>query len=549
MIRYDEIISIESVGKQEYYDLNVPETENYFDANGILHHNSGKDLTIACLLTYTVYFLCCLNDPQEELGIKTGEPLDVVNVAFDADQAKSVFFEKFVRMIRKSVDPLTGKNFFEELGMNIDRDIIRNAVLFPKNIRAWSLNSREHKSEGKNVILGIFDEIGTFRFDQAENIRKHIKTSARTRCPKHYKLFYISYLTSPNDYMSYLLERAEDGDMLRTYFDRAATWDVRSEKNCPKELKKYVVHKETYQEEYDEDPATAMLMYECKIPKYRSNNFIKRADRITDCIRYEQPSPIILPENEDEKGFNRFWIHDIREEELEHWFRPYHTYEIEALEREYEKEPSDDLEKRIKLEKERHSNAQYYVHIDLSRGVVDCAGIGMGHTYRILDKTKIYIDLMLQIRAPKSEDGKPREIDLNDLLDFVILKLFKQLKFPIIKVTADGWNSKLFLNICEKHGIEAKMISLEKTTGPYDTLKDYIYKRDISYYMYPPLIRELTELIINEKKKVDHPRKSKWRMREEGLNLGSKDDSDCAAGIVASISEESDSEPLACSGK
>ena len=510
---------------------------------------SGKDLTIACLLTYTIYWLCCLNDPQEELGIKSGEPLDIVNVAFDGEQAKTVFFEKFVRMVGKTIDPLTGKNFFEELGMNIERDIIRNAVLFPKNIRAWSLNSKEHKAEGKNVILGIFDEIGTFRFDQAEKIRRHIKTSARTRCPKHYKLFYISYLTSPNDYMSYLLDRAEEGDMARTYCDRAATWDVRSEKKCPKELKKYIVKRDTYQEEYDEDPATAMLMYECKIPKYRANNFIKRADRITDCIRYEQPSPIILPENEDEKGYNRFWTHDIKQEELEHWFRPFHTYGIEKMERDYEDNPSQDLADRIKLEKERHSNANYYVHIDLSRGVVDCAGICLGHTYRILDKTKIYTDLMLQIRSPKSEDGKPKEIDLNDILEFVIDVLFKKLKFPIIKVTADGWNSKLFLNICEKNGIEAKMISLEKNTGPYDTLKDYIYSKDISYYLYPPVVRELTELIINEKKKVDHPRKSKWRMREEGLNLGSKDISDCLAGMVTSITEEIDGEPLACSGK
>jgi hypothetical protein len=510
---------------------------------------SGKDLTIACLLCYTIYWLCCLNDPQETLGIKSGEPIDVVNVAFDGDQAKSVFFEKFIRMVRNTVDPVTGKNFFEEQGMNIDRDIIRNHVLFPKNIRAWSLNSKEHKAEGKNVILGIFDEIGSFRFDQAENIRKHIRTSARTRCPKYYKLFYISYLTSPNDYMAYLIDRAEEGQMERTYFDRAATWDVRSDKKCPPELRRYVIDKHTYQEEYDEDPATAMLMYECKIPKYRANNFIKRADRITDCVGYNRKSPIILPDQKDEDGYERFWTRDISEEEFEHWFRPYHTYEIEQLEREYEENPSQELEDKIKVEKERHANAQYYIHIDLSRGVVDCAGITMGHTYRILDKTKIYVDLMLQIRAPRSDDGKPKEIDLNDILDFVIKTLLKKLKFPIIKVTADGWNSALFLNICEKNGIEAKMISLEKNTGPYDTLKDFIYRQDIVYYLYPPAIRELTELIVNDKRKIDHPRKSKWRMREEGINLGSKDISDCLAGIVAAITEESDSQPLAVTGR
>jgi len=510
---------------------------------------AGKDISIACLLCYIVYWLCSLNDPQDVLGIKSGEPIDVVNVAFDGDQAKSVFFEKFIRMVKQANDPVTGKNFFEALGMNIDRDIIRNAILFPKNIRAWSLNSREYKAEGKNTVFAVFDEIGSFRFDQAENIRKHIRTSAKTRCPKHYKLFYISYLTSPNDYMAYLIDKAEEGQMDKVYFDRAATWDIRSIKDCPDELKKHVVYKETYQEDFDEDPATAMLMYECKIPKFRANNFIKRADRITDCINYDRQSPIILPENLSEEGFQRFWTHDILSEDFEHWFRPYHTYEIEMLEKLYEENPSEDLEKRIRLEKERHANAQYYIHIDLSRGVVDCAGLVLGHSYNILDKVKIYIDLVLQIRAPRPEDGMPKEIDLNTILDFVITNLLKKYKFPIVKITADGWNSALFLNICEKYGIEAKLISLEKNSGPYDTLKDFIYRTDISLYLYPPVIRELTELIINEKKKVDHPRKSKWRMREEGINLGSKDLADCLAGIVSSMSEESDGEPLALAGK
>ena len=514
---------------------------------------SGKDLTIANLLCYIVYYLCCMNNPQEEFGIKSGEPMDIVNVAFDGDQAQSVFFEKFVRAIKNTIDPNTGKNFFKECGMDIEKSILRKHIQFPKNIRAWSQNSKEYKSEGKNIIFAVCDEIAQFRFDHAEKIRRHLRSSAKTRCPKYYKIFYISFLTSPNDFMAYLMDRAEEGQMDKVYSDRAATWEVRSLKGCPEHLKdyfkKYLAYKKDYQEDYDEDPASAMLMYECKIPKFRSDNFIKRADRITDCIDYENASPIIFPDSVGEDGYQRFWSRDIKEEEFEHWFRPFHTHTIERLERAYEANPSEDLETRIKLEKERHANAQYYVHIDLSRGVVDCAGITMAHTYPILEKTKVYVDLMLQIRAPEPEDGKPREINLNDILDFVIKILFKKFGFPIIKITADGWNSKLFLNICEKHGIEAKTISLEKDTGPYDTLKDFIYRRDIIYYLYPPVVRELTELIFTDKKKIDHPRKSKWRMREEGLNLGSKDISDCLAGIVAAIAEESDSEPLAVAGK
>jgi hypothetical protein len=510
---------------------------------------SGKDLTIANLICYIVYWLCCLNDPSEYLGIKSGEPIDIVNVSFDAEQAKSVFFEKFTRKIKDAVNPVTGINFFESMGMDIDKAILKDSVIFPKNIRCWSLNSKEFKAEGKNVVFGIFDEIGTFRFDKAVDIHKHIKTSARTRCPKYYKLFFISYLTSGNDYMAYLIDKAENG-ATKTYFDRAATWEIRNINDAPDNLKKYAVKKETYQEEYDEDPATAMLMYECKIPKFRSNNFIKKATKITDCVNLDRPSPIIFPENENtDDTFDICWTRDILNEELQPWFRPHTTYEIEQMIKEYEKNPLEELEKRIRIERERHASSNYYVHIDLSRGVVDCAGLALAHTYNILDKQKIYVDLMLQIRAPYQDEEGPKEIDLESILDFVIKVLYKRLRFPIVKITADGWNSKLFLNICEKHNIEAKMISLEKDTGPYDTLKDYVYREDIGLYMYSPAIRELTELIVTDKKKIDHPRKSKWRMRDEGLNLGSKDISDCLAGIAFSVTEENDDSPLEGFGK
>lgn len=504
---------------------------------------AGKDLTIANLMTYIIYWLACHNDPQETLGIKSGEPIDIVNVAFDADQAKSVFFEKFARKIKETINPVTGKNFFEECGMDIDKSILRDGILFPKNIRCWSMNSRECKSEGKNIAFAIFDEVGQFRFDKAQSIHKHIRSSAKTRFAKYFKLFFISFLTSGNDYMAHLIEAAEQGAP-KTYFDRAATWEVRSEKDCPKELKKYVERKENYLDEYDRDPGTAMLMYECKVPKFRSNNLIKRGEKILNCVNQERKSPIIFPDKQEGEDYERFWVFNPNEEEFEAWFRPGTTYEIESMIKEYEKNPSEQVENKIKEERERHRSAEYYVHIDLSRGVVDNAGLCVGHAYNVLDKKKIYIDLMMQIRAEVDEEGHKKEIDIEQVLHFIV-HLKKTKKFPINKLTMDGWNSALFLQICEKNEIPAEILSLEKDMAPYDTLKDFIYREDINMYFYPPVIRELTELIIDDKtKKVDHPKKSTWRQKEEGLGRGSKDCADCAAGVVYSIMKGDDEEPL-----
>lgn len=506
---------------------------------------SGKDLTIANLLCYICYWLCCLNDPQETLGIKSGEPIDIVNVSFDADQAKSVFFEKFARKIRDCIDPGTGKNFFEAQGMDIEKAIVRDAIIFPKNIRCWSLNSKEFKAEGKNILCGIFDEIGQFRWDKAEAIYDHIRSSAKTRFGKYYKLFFISFLTSGNDYMAHLIDEAERGAN-KTYFDRAATWEIRSADGCPTELLKYTEKRESYQDDYDKDPGSAMLKYECKVPKFRSNNFIKRAEKVLNCVDKNRKSPVIWPTKEENEQFERFWSFNPNDEEYEGWFRPRMVCEMDSLMKEYEKAASDSLGQKITELKERHHAAEYYLHIDLSRGVVDTAGLTLAHAYHILDRKKIYIDLMLQIRAEVLEDGTKREIDIEQILSFVINVLKKEMKFNIIKITMDGWNSALFLQICEKNKIEAEILSLDRDNAPYDTLKDFIYREDLNMYFYPPAIRELTELIVDEnKKKVDHPKKSQWRMKEEGLPRGSKDIADCLAGVVTSIMKESDDEPLA----
>ena len=501
---------------------------------------SGKDLTIANLLTYLVYWLLCLNDPQEYLGIKSGEPIDLVNVAFDKEQAESVFFEKFIRKIKGARNPVTRKNVFEEFGMNIDKSILKHSIEFPKNIRAWSLNSVSYKAEGKNTVFAVFDEIGSFRFDKAQAIHRHIRSTARTTALKHYKLFFISFLTSGSDYMAYLLEKAESQSNTTHFVDRAATWDVRSAKGCSKELLKYVIYKEDYQEDYDTDPTNAMLMYECKIPKYGANSFIKRPERIMECINIDRPSPRL--ENE------YLWTLDIMKEEFESWFKPNYIWEIHILEKAYEKKPSEDIAEQIKVLKERHQYSSYSVHLDLSRGVVDAAGFSLGHTYYVLDKIKVYVDLMLQVKSTKLEDGTIKEIDLTTILNFV-LWLKKEKKFPIKRLTADGWNSALFMDVCRKNNIDCEIVPLKNNPAPYETLKDFIYRQDIDLYYYSIAVRELKELIINDKKKIDHPTKSQWRMREEHLLKGSSDVSDCLALLAASAMKDVDGEPLAYSAK
>jgi hypothetical protein len=85
---------------------------------------------------------------------------------------------------------------------------------------------------------------------------------------------------------------------------------------------------------------------------------------------------------------------------------------------------------------------------------------------------------------------------------------------------------------------------MDKTRKPYDTLKGLLYQGKINAYAYLVLLRELKELRLDDKRKVDHPKSSSQRLKEEGLRLGSKDVSDSLAGtIYSAVLQQSDVGP------
>ena len=122
---------------------------------------SGKDSVAVLIILYIVYWLLCLESPQKFLGMPEGEALDILNVAANAEQARTIFFDKLrQRVIRwqwlRDRFPVKMSGIF--LGQIKPEDfantvvVTKNGVLFPKNVRAFSGHSAENSQEGKNVI-------------------------------------------------------------------------------------------------------------------------------------------------------------------------------------------------------------------------------------------------------------------------------------------------------------------------------------------------------------------------------------------------------------
>jgi len=179
-------------------------------------------------------------------------------------------------------------------------------------------------------------------------------------------------------------------------------------------------------------------------------------------------------------------------------------------------------------------DAPRYVHIDTAQNR-DALGFAMVHSPGIVEVRRrdrdgdlfvermpaIYVDFMLQVKAPPGG-----EIVFSDIRR--LFYRFLDHGFPVAMVTVDQFQSlELRQYIERQRGVEAKLLSVDRTTEPYKELRSAIYDRRLSMYYYRPVIREMADLVwVGEKDKVDHP------------DGGSKDVSDALAGAVFSLVQD-----------
>jgi len=474
----------------------------------------GKDFTCARILIYTAYFLMCLRNPQKYLNFTESEPIDLVNISVNGAHSKNVFFNRFTTALKSVKNPATGKNWFEEKGMDLRdlKDIQVSKVNFKKNITAYSLNSVKYSGEGKNILLAIFDEIAEFKPHKAKEIYDNLWFTAITRWGSKegstFRIILISYLRHEHDYMNYRWEQSKTEKKI--YRSKKTTWEVRPGKT-----------KEDYKEAYDKNPEETTRRLENILMKGAGNSFFVYREKIKEGINKNRMSPFVGHPLKTE---------DLNDLVLFPHFKPFKTKEIYDLEI---KTGLSEMEDKLLTDlKNQHSDALYFAHIDLAKGKQhgDAVGFGLGHLYKKNMQLEdapyhVFIDIMMQLRS------KEGEVDFERIRDF-IFKLV-DLGFPFGQISLDGYQSVDFQQCINKKGIKCEQLSVDRTDEAYQTLKERIYNKTIDYYDYPVFIRECEELIKVDNK-VDHPEISLRRSIEEGTDRGSKDVSDTVAALTKS---------------
>ncbi len=234
---------------------------------------SGKDFLVSFVLSYVCYLLCCMRDPHEFFGAGKDEPIDIINIALNANQATSVFFKKLkARFLNCKWFKRVNFNPSEDGGSYNEYQFTRNQIRFYKNITCHSAHSEADSYEGFNPLVVVFDEIGGFVYEDADDCYKTLRSSAATRYGNRMLLIFISFPRSSEDYMMKKYNEATKNKDPEVFAMIGKTWEVNTRKK-----------RSDFDKDYESDPEGSRTRYECKPPAY-SDTLFKFPERIDACV-------------------------------------------------------------------------------------------------------------------------------------------------------------------------------------------------------------------------------------------------------------------------
>jgi hypothetical protein len=291
-------------------------------AVGLWGKGSGKDYVCSVIVCYLIHILLCLRDPQAYLELAPGEAIDVVNVAYNADQAKKVFFAKLKARIERwewlsenyniSIAGRRQNGYRPRLGeVQVNDDFVE----FPNKIRAWSRHAQNESYEGLNVLVWLMDEASAFlsktKRENASNIYQTLKTSAGSRFGRRWVGMVISYPRHADDFTMTLLALAKARPDLGIYADGPAkTWEINERtRKEPRVIVRDVEVPASLAQDFEEDFEEALGRYCCEPPMAREAFFRFPQHLWEAVVRGAEPAiewePSIIPREQGDGTIRR----------------------------------------------------------------------------------------------------------------------------------------------------------------------------------------------------------------------------------------------------
>ena len=485
-IQYDIVEGMSQIYRQEDLQalMGFEEGNKYykkFTKNEIilkLGKGSGKDFTSTVAVSYIVYKLLCLKDPARYYGKPSGDAIDIINVAINAQQAKNVFFKGFKTKIEKS--PWFAGKYYSKM----------DSIEFDHSITVYSGHSERESHEGLNLLVAILDEISGFASEvatgndqgkTADNIYKAFRGTVDSRFPDLGKVVLLSFPRYPGDFISIKYDDAimekdvierhhtfvmnpelpEDaaGNSLEISWEedhilsykypgvfalKRPTWEVNPTRNI-----------EDFKLAFYTDLGDAMMRFAC-IPTFSSDAFFKQQDKVKSAMTIRNPVD----------SFRRFDTN----------FKPDPT-------------------------------KKYFVHADLAQRHDKCA-VAIAHVEKWVNiqVMKDYEQVVPVVVVDAVAWWEPKvegPVNLSEVKQWI--QNLRRVGFDLGMVSFDRWQSFDIQNELKSVGIRTETVSVAKKH--YEDMAMLIYEDRVALPTIDLLFEELTQLKIMNNNKVDHPRK------------------------------------------
>lgn len=486
-VQYDIVEAMSQIYKLEDLIELMGETEgkryyNKYTKNEVilqLGKGSGKDFTSTVACAYIVYKLLCLKDPARYFGKPSGDAIDIINVAINAQQAKNVFFKGFKTKIERS--PWFAGKFNAKA----------ESIEFDHSVTVYSGHSERESHEGLNLLLAVLDEISGFATEigtgndqgkTADNIYKAFRASVDSRFPDLGKVALLSFPRFPGDFISQRydaviaekevvtkshrfvmnpeLPEDSEGNYLDIEWDEDTIVSYKYPGMFALKRPTWVVNPtrkiDDFKLAFFTDMGDAMQRFAC-VPTFSSDRFFRQEDKIRSAMSIRNPLD----------QYRRF----------DEAFKP-------------------------------DENKTYYVHADLAQKHDKCA-VAIAHVDKWVNIQigRDYQQVMPIVVVDAVAWWEPRTegpVNLSEVKQWI--QNLRRLGFNIGMVSFDRWQSFDIQNELKQVGMRTETVSVAKKH--YEDMAMLVYEDRLVMPAIDLLFEELTELKIVKQNRVDHPRKS-----------------------------------------
>jgi hypothetical protein len=479
----------------------------------------GKTTFASIALPYMAHWVLCLKDPQDFFELLPGSRIAFMQMSTSESQAKEVVFGDIFARIKHS------KWFVE----NYPHDPkFTNQIRFPKDIWVLPGDSAETTFEGYNILAGILDEMDSHKITKDKDYAEQGYDTIHSRISSRFidedsgghkgLLICIGQMKKSSGFAAKKYEELLQDP--KAYVVRQAIWeslgwkrftrpdgtrdsffyDTRRKQIIPSGVAGVISNPNVmeiptaYRKNFENAPEKALRDL-AGIPPATNDPFISLADKVDACVaKWKErtgtdESPV--DDNPTRPAFRE-------------WFRA-----------------ENDPRKRA-------------LHLDIAYSAEgDAAGIAMGYVDQVVEidgekKPYIVYDCIIRIKAAPGT-----EIMISDLRRY-IYDLRYELGFKIKDVTMDGFQSTDTMQQLRKKKFTVTPLSVDKSTLPYEDLREAIYEERIEF---PPYITYLNK---GDTKRVEIAVQELLQLQHDGKKVdhpvgGSKDVADAMAGVCSTL--------------